>query len=172
MSAPQANYWNPYAGGVVLGLVLLAAFVTAGRGLGASGAAVRVASAAIGSVAPAHAQGNAVYRANGGDEDGGSGNWLVIEVAGMILGGGLSAALAGRWQRTVERGAGVTAGSRLAWAFGGGAVMAIGARLARGCTSGQALSGGAVLSLGSWAFMLALFASAYAAARVTGRQWR
>ena len=172
MSARAPRYWNPYAGGIGLGLVLLAAFVTAGRGLGASGAAVRVASAAIGSVAPGHAQGNAVYRANGGDEDGGSGDWLVIEVAGMMLGGALSAALAGRWRRTVERGAGVGTGSRLAWAFGGGTVMAIGARLARGCTSGQALSGGAVLSLGSWAFMLALFTSAYAAALLTRRQWR
>jgi uncharacterized membrane protein YedE/YeeE len=50
--------------------------------------------------------------------------------------------------------------------------MAVGARLARGCTSGQALSGGAVLSLGSWAFMLALFASAYLSARYTRRQWQ
>ena len=41
-------------------------------------------------------------------------------------------------------------------------IFLYGARLARGCTSGQALSGGAVLSVGSWAFALAIFASAYA----------
>ncbi len=170
MSAREAGYWNPYAGGIALGLVLLGAFVLYGRGLGASGAAVRVAAAAVGSVAPAHAAGNAVYR-GGGDGEGGAGNWLVIEVAGMMVGGALSAALAGRWRRTVERGMGTRMRSRVACAFAGGAVMAVGARLARGCTSGQALSGGAVLSLGSWAFMLALFASAWAAARFTRRQW-
>lgn len=172
MSASMARYWNPYAGGVVLGLVLLAAFVVAGRGLGASGAVVRVAAAAIGSVAPDHAAGNRVYSGGGDDEGAGRSNWLLIEVAGMMVGGGLSAALAGRWRRSVERGAGVGRGARLAYAFGGGAVMAVGARFARGCTSGQALSGGAVLSLGSWAFMLALFASAYLAARFTRRQWQ
>ncbi len=32
------KYWNPYFGGVMLGLVLLAANFIAGRGLGASGA--------------------------------------------------------------------------------------------------------------------------------------
>ena len=171
MSGPVERYWNPYAGGVVLGLVLLAAFVMFGRGLGASGAAVRVAAAAVGSVAPGHAAGNAVYRAGGDDEGGGLANWLVIEVAGMMVGGAVSAALAGRWRRTVEKGVGVRTGLRVAYAFAGGAVMAVGARLARGCTSGQALSGGAVLALGSWAFMLALFVSAYAAARITRRQW-
>ena len=172
MSAPGERYWNAYAGGVVLGLVLLTAFVVAGRGLGASGAVVRVAASAIGSVAPAHAGGNPVYSGGGTDEGGGLDDWLVIEVLGMMIGGAVSAALAGRWKRTVERGAGLAARSRLAYAFGGGAVMAVGARLARGCTSGQALSGGAVLSLGSWAFMLALFASAYLAARYTRRQWQ
>ena len=40
--------------------------------------------------------------------------------------------------------------------------MGYGARFARGCTSGQALSGGATLSVGSWAFMFAVFAGAYA----------
>ena len=50
-------------------------------------------------------------------------------------------------------------------------LMGYGARLARGCTSGQALSGGAVLSVGSWAYMLALFAGAYALAYFLRRFW-
>ena len=97
---------------LALGLVLLAAFVMFGRGLGASGAAVRVAAAAVGSVAPGHAAGNAVYRAGGDDEGGGLANWLVIEVAGMMVGGAVSAALAGRWRRTVEKGVRVGTRSR------------------------------------------------------------
>lgn len=37
-------YWNSYVAGIGLGLVLLAAFVLTGRGLGASGAMTRFAS--------------------------------------------------------------------------------------------------------------------------------
>ena len=50
--------------------------------------------------------------------------------------------------------------------------MGVGAKLARGCTSGQALSGGAVLGVGSWAFMLTVFAGGYAAAWFLRRQWQ
>ena len=57
------------------------------------------------------------------------------------------------------------------FAFLGGAFMGYGARMARGCTSGQALSGGAVLSAGSWAFMMAVFAGAYALAYFVRRLW-
>ena len=45
------------------------------------------------------------------------------------------------------------------------------ARMARGCTSGQALSGGATLAAGSWAVMLAIFASAYLLAYFVRRLW-
>ena len=47
-----------------------------------------------------------------------------------------------------------------------------GARLARGCTSGQALTGGALLSVGSWVFMMAVFAGGYLMAPFVRRQWR
>jgi uncharacterized membrane protein YedE/YeeE len=66
----------------------------------------------------------------------------------------------------------VSVRARFALAFAGGALMGIGAKLARGCTSGQALSGGAVLNAGSWAFMLMVFAGAYATAWFVRRQWR
>jgi uncharacterized membrane protein YedE/YeeE len=62
---------------------------------------------------------------------------------------------------------------KLRWvmAFIGGAFMGFGARFARGCTSGQAISGGAVLSVGSWAFMFAVFAGAYALAYFVRKLW-
>ena len=50
--------------------------------------------------------------------------------------------------------------------------MGAGAVLARGCTSGLALSGGALLSVGSWLFMIAAFAAAYAIAPLIKRAWR
>jgi uncharacterized membrane protein YedE/YeeE len=56
-------------------------------------------------------------------------------------------------------------------AFGGGAIMGVGAKLARGCTSGQALTGGALLNLGSWAFMLSVFAGGYALAYFVRKEW-
>jgi hypothetical protein len=43
--------------------------------------------------------------------------------------------------------------------------------LAQGCTSGQALTGGATLALGSWAFMMTMFAAAYAIAYFVRKQW-
>ena len=49
--------------------------------------------------------------------------------------------------------------------------MAIGADLARGCTSGQALTGGALLNAGSWAFMICVFAGAYAMAYFVRKEW-
>jgi hypothetical protein len=60
----------------------------------------------------------------------------------------------------------------MALAIGGGVVMGFAAKLSRGCTSGQALSGGAVMSVGSWAFMLSVFAGGYAMAWFPRRQWR
>ncbi len=48
----------------------------------------------------------------------------------------------------------------------GGILMGFAARLARGCTSGQALTGGAILSLGSWIFMMCVFAGGYLVAPV------
>ena len=84
----------------------------------------------------------------------------------------MSATFAGRVRWQIERGPGVTAPARLLLALAGGLAMGAGAVLARGCTSGQALTGGALLSVGSWIFMLASFASAYAVSPLIRRFWR
>lgn len=168
-----APYMNPYLAGLGLGLVLLAAYVVMGRGLGASGAVTSFVSWAVSLVSPAHAKGNEFFVEY---LEGGLGHplktWLVFEVLGVLAGGFISGALAGRLSRTVEKGPRISVAGRLGFAFGGGALMGIGAKLARGCTSGQALSGGAVLNAGSWAFMMMVFAGAYALAGLMRRQWR
>jgi hypothetical protein len=166
------KYADPYLSGVALGLVLLAAFVFAGRGLGASGAFAATASGTVAAVAPVYAEthpyfGRYLARPGGPWRD-----WLLVEIAGVAIGGLLSAALARRLTLTVERGRGVRILSRLAIAFTGGGVMGIGAVFARGCTSGQALTGGALLSVGSWVFMLSAFAAGYAVAPAVKRAWR
>ena len=171
--ATPAAYADPYRAGVGLGLVLLAAYVVMGRGLGASGAFASVVSWLVSLAAPAHAQASDYYR---GYLDAGVGHplkaWLVFEVLGVLIGGFVSGWLAHRLTPVVERGPRIAVAGRLALAFVGGALMAIGARLARGCTSGQALSGGALLNAGSWAFMLMVFAGAYALAGALRREWR
>jgi uncharacterized membrane protein YedE/YeeE len=165
------KYADPYVAGVGLGLVLMAAFVLTGHGLGASGAFAAGAAGTVSAIAPHAAATNGYfgrYLADGGSL---WSNWLVLEIAGVALGAFLSAALAGRLRGSVDRGAGVTVRARLARAASGGALMGIGAVLARGCTSGLALSGGALLSVGSWAFMLSAFAAGFAAAPLVRRAW-
>jgi uncharacterized membrane protein YedE/YeeE len=163
-------YADPYLAGVGLGLVLLASFVLAGRGLGASGAFATAAAASMHAVAPDVTAGNP-YLADHLGSGGPLRDWLVVEIAGVIVGGFASAALGGRLALRVERGAHVSVRQRLAAALAGGALMGGGAVLARGCTSGQALTGGALLSAGAWTFIGGAFAAAYLVAFVTRRNW-
>ena len=163
---------NPYLAGIGLGLVLLAAFIMMGRGLGASGALSSFVTFGVNTIAPAHTQSNAFYKEYLGTPNGNPLNdWLVYEIAGVLIGGLISGAIAGRVRRTVDRGARITAPARMLYAFAGGMLVGLGSKLARGCTSGQGLTGGALLSVGSWVFMIAVFASAYAVAYFFKRQW-
>ncbi len=167
----ESKYWNPYFAGFILGLVLLATFVLMGRGLGASGAMMRSVTYVVDSVSPAHVDNNPYYANYAGGNQNPLDNWLVFEVLGVIVGGLLSGMLAGRLKFMTDRGPNISKGGRLILAFLGGGLMGFGARMARGCTSGQALSGGATLALGSWAFMMVMFAAAYAVAYFVRKQW-
>lgn len=169
--APQP-YMNPYLAGIGLGLVLLAAFVIMGRGLGASGAFSTLVSVVVAKVAPDHAAGNAFYGEYLSTEGNPLKDWLLFEVIGLFAGGFLSGVLAGRIKRSTEKGPNISVRNRLVFAFIGGGMMGFGAKLARGCTSGQALTGGALLNVGSWAFMMCVFAGAYALAYFMRRQWQ
>lgn len=170
-AGPQP-YWNPYVSGIGLGLVLLASFVLMGRGLGASGGVSAVVAGLLNLVVPAHVNSRewlAGYVAGGANP---FKEWLVFEGMGVFAGALLSGLLARRAMFMVEKGPRVSRAVRLLLAFAGGVLMAFGAALGRGCTSGQALSGGSLLNLGSWAFMMMVFAGAYAVAHLLRRQWR
>lgn len=160
-------YSNPYFAGLGLGLVLLASFVVMGWGLGASSAFATGAAWCVATVAPAHAEANPFF-AEYLDP---SAMWLVYLVAGVFVGGMVSGLLARRSRFTVEYGPRWTRGKRLGMAFLGGGIMAVAAKIGGGCTSGQALTGGALLNAGSWAFMLCVFAGAYAVAWFLRKQW-
>lgn len=172
MNAERAArpYADPYLAGVGLGLVLLAAFVLVGRGLGASGAFASTVAGSVAAVAPEQAAASPLF-AHYLDAQGPWLEWLSFELLGVAIGAALSAALAGRWRLAVEKPAALARSRRLLLAFGGGVVMAAGAALARGCTSGQALTGGALLSVGGWLFLVTAFAAAYALAPLARKVW-
>ena len=173
LPAEARAYADPYIAGVGVGLALLAAFVLVGRGLGASGAIASTVTAGIDLVAPAHAAGSAFWSRYLGE--GGASplrDWLVVQLAGVALGGFLSAARAGRLRLAVERGPRIAPLPRLLLAIGGGTVMGGAAMLAHGCTSGLALTGGAVLAAGAWIFVATAFAAAFLVAPLVRRQWR
>ena len=168
----KVKYWNPYLGGVLLGLLLFLSFFVTSHGLGASGGVHRIAVAIEDLVIPEHVDTNPyIARMAGGDRDP-LAHWLVWEVAGIMLGGFVSGLLRGRVKVQTYRGPQITSRTRWAFAFIGGVLMGYGARLARGCTSGQALSGGAVMSVGSWVFMFSVFAGGYGLAWFVRRLWQ
>jgi len=164
------RYADPYLAGAALGLVLLAAFVLVGRGLGASGAFASVVAGTVAAVAPERAAASPLF-AHYLSPPGPWLEWLSFELAGVMLGAFCSAWLAGRLRIDIERAPSGSRSSRLASAFVGGLLMAAGAVLARGCTSGQALTGGALLSVGGWLFLFAAFAAAHAITPWLRRPW-
>ena len=164
------SYMNPYLAGFLLGMVLLATIFISGRGLGASGAMKGVVTGTVLAVAPGHAANSELYaavKARGNPFK----DWLMFEMAGVVIGAFLSGIMSDRLKFFVERGPRVTNRVRLAGALVGGALFGIGAEFGRGCTSGAALSGMAVLSAGGILTMVAIFGSAYAVAFFLRRLW-
>jgi len=165
------RYWDPYLAGVLLGLLLFLTFFLTGHGLGSSGGVSRFLVAIEDLVIPRHVDTTPYLAAMAGGERNPLDHWIVWEVVGILIGGFVSGWLRGRVRLETRHGPRIRPRTRWIMAFIGGVLMGYGARLARGCTSGQALSGGAVLSVGSWAFMFAVFAGAYALAYFLRRYW-
>ena len=172
METKKTKYLNPYVGGVLLGLVLLASNFISGRGLGASGAMKSVVVTSITAVAPYSSQNLGFVKEYGNDHPGNPmKTWLVFEMTGVLVGGFLSGAFAGRLKLKVEHSPKITSKKRLFLALTGGVLFGFGAELGRGCTSGSALSGMAVLSLGGFITMMAIFGTAYALAYFFRKNW-
>ncbi|MCF8378512.1 MAG: YeeE/YedE family protein [Bacteroidales bacterium] len=165
------TYMNPYLAGVLLGLVLLTANFISGRGLGASGAVKSVIVTAVDAVAPGHAENAPFYVEYLEAHPKPMKSWLVFEMLGVLVGGFLSGALAGRLKFKVEHSPKITSRRRLIFALAGGILFGFGSQLGRGCTSGSALSGMAVLSLGGIITMAAIFGTGYALAYFVRKNW-
>lgn len=164
-------FMHPYLAGIVLGIVLFLAFFLTGNGLGASGGLNRFVVLVQDWMAPGHVDRTPYLIPMAGGNTNPLDNYIVFMVIGTLIGGALSGFFGGRIKIETVHGPRISPRTRWTMAFIGGALMGYGARLARGCTSGQALSGGAVLSVGSWAFMLAVFAGGYALAYFVRRLW-
>ncbi len=167
----QKKYMNPYLGGALLGLVLIAAFWVSGRGLGASGAAKSVIVAGVQTIAPKHAENTAFYKSYEEDHANPLKSWLVFEMLGVVVGGFISGAISGRLKFQVEKSPKITNRTRLIFAVIGGILFGFGSQLGRGCTSGSALTGMAVLSVGGFVTMAAIFGTAFGLAYFARKLW-
>lgn len=168
---PPRDYIHPYWGGLLLGLVLFAAFFFTGNGLGASGGLNRYLVFVEDLVAPGHVDQTPYLLKMAGGSKNPLDDWVVMIVAGALVGGFTAGWLNGRLKLETNKGPHISVRQRWLMAFIGGALMGYGARMARGCTSGLALSGGAVLSVGAWAFMFAVFGGAYLLAYSARKLW-
>lgn len=162
---------NPYLAGVLLGLVLIAAFMISGRGLGASGAMKSTIVAGVNKVAPEYAAQDAFYSKYVGEGKKPMKAWLVFEMLGVLIGGFLSGVISGRVKLQTEHGPNITSRKRLGFALAGGVLFGIGSQIGRGCTSGSALTGMAVLSTAGFVSMISIFGTGYVFAYFFRKNW-
>lgn len=171
MKERSKAYLNPYLGGFLLGLLLLATFYLTGRGLGASGAIKNTVVATMSEVSPQHLQQSEYLGRYADTGQSPLHTWLFFEVVGVFVGAFLSGAFAERLQWKVEHSPKITSRTRILFAVAGGLLFGIGSQFARGCTSGAALSGSAALGLSGYITMLSIFGSAYLFAWFFRKLW-
>lgn len=165
------QYWNPYAAGALLGVVLFLAFFITGEGLGGSGGLNHVVVAVTDVIAPHYVETTRSVASTAAGDNTPLDNHYVYMLIGLLLGGFVSGLLNKRVKTEIRKGPRIGVPVRLTFAFIGGVLVGFAARLARGCTSGQALTGGAILSVGSWGFMIAVFAGGYLLAYPVRKLW-
>jgi len=170
-SDKSKKYFNPYFGGVMLGLLLLLTFYITGRGLGASGAVKSTVVAAVHTVTPKFAEDSHYLQQFISDDNHPMNNWLVFEALGILAGAFLSGALSGRLKLKVEHSPKITAKRRLIFAGLGGLIFGFGSQLGRGCTSGAALSGMASMATSGFISMITIFGTAYLLAYFVRKNW-
>ncbi len=163
-------FWNPYGAGVLLGLVLLATYLVAGRGLGATAGFAGLATWLASIVSPSHIASSIVH-AKYWNDGAPLLNWTLFLLLGALIGAAISGWQARRFRFTVERGPHISDGQRLLLAFAGGFIAACGAKLAKGCTSGQALTGSSILNAGSLVFLVAVFVAGFGLAYLVRKEW-
>lgn len=150
--------WSPYLIGAGIGVLSWIAFVIANNPLGITTALSQVSGGVATPILGADfVAKNSYWAKNLFKLDYGT-----LFLVGTLLGGTLSALLAGNWRLEsvpsvwAER-FGPSVAKRYLVAFAGGAIAMYGARLANGCTSGNGISGGLQLALSGWVFLAVMF---------------
>ena len=165
----KESFWSPYLAGTGLGITLLASFVIAGQGLGASRAFAVAAGKGLNEILPGYTATLSylskylelsLFR-----------DWTVLEVSGLLAGAFVGVLLSRGFRLRFDRAASMSVGMRFMTALGGGVLLGFASRLARGCTSGVALTGGAQFALSGWVFVIAMFASGFLFAAMFRRLW-
>jgi uncharacterized membrane protein YedE/YeeE len=100
--------------------------------------------------------------------------WRLPLLAGLVLGGAISALLGGGWEPIwalgiFDRAVGLGPAGKIAWMFVGGLFIGFGTRLAGGCTSGHGIFGMANFELPSLLSTLSFMAAGIATTQIVYR---
>ena len=147
--------------GAVIALVTLALLFLANKRLGLSSGLEDLCSLALPPVLRSLGGGGLPYFQRKAVVSGRG--WRLPFLAGLLLGGFLSAALGGGWSPTMALGVfderiGLGTAGKLVWMFAGGVFIGFGTRLGNGCTSGHGIFGMSNLELSSFVTTLAFMA--------------
>jgi uncharacterized protein len=149
--------WSPYLVGAGIGVLSWLTFYVSDKPIGASSFYATVAGWIGKAIAPRRTESLEYFQANPPKL-----NWEAAFVLAAVAGGAAAALTGGTfvnqsvppmWSARF----GDSGALRAAVAFGGGIVMAFGARMAGGCTSGHGISGTLQLNVASWIAVICFF---------------
>ena len=161
--------WSPYLVGAGIGVLSWLTFYFSDKPIGASSFYATLAGFIGKVVAPRYTDNLEYFKSNPPIF-----NWEVAFVLAAILGAAVAALTGGglvnEWLPPMWTARfGDSVALRAAFAFGGGALMAFGARLAGGCTSGHGISGTLQLNIASWIAVICFFIGGAAIANLMFR---
>ena len=156
--------WSPYMVGAGIGVLSWLTFYFSNKAIGASSFYAHIAGFIGKSIAPVRTKSLAYFQDNPP-----SVGWGFVFVLAIIAGAAIAALAGGEftneWLHPMWKARfGDSLALRAAIGFGGGILMALGARLAGGCTSGHGISGTLQLNPGSWITAICLFIGGIAVA--------
>lgn len=156
--------WSPYVVGAGIGVLSWLTFYCSDKPIGASSFYAQIAGLLGKAVAPGHTEALVYFQAKPPHV-----TWGFVFVLATIAGAAISALgggeFANEWLPPMwELRFGDSVAIRAGIGFGGGMLMALGARLAGGCTSGHGISGTMQLNPGSWITIICLFVGGVAVA--------
>jgi len=156
--------WSPYVVGAGIGVLSWLTFYFSDKPIGASSFYAEVSGFIGKFFAKQHTESLAYFK-----EHPPRVSWGFVFVLATIAGGAIAALTGGEfaneWLPPMwEARFGDSIALRAAIGFGGGLLMAFGARLAGGCTSGHGISGTMQLSPGSWIAVICFFIGGIAVA--------